>query len=115
MLSKKQTLCLGFMAEGTFSQKDIAEKVGVTEQTICNWKKNEEFMRELNGMIRISIQSLAAKAFRTHSNLLASKNEMLRYMVAKDILDRAGYKAGETLNVQGALPVIISGDDEIPE
>ena len=110
MLSNKQRKCLVRMAEGDLSQKDIGLEIKVTEQTICNWKKDKEFMAELDNLIKISIQSLAAKAFKTQTSLLGARSEMVRYVVAKDILDRAGFKPADKVKVEGAIPVVIGED-----
>ena len=110
MLNKKQKKCLELMAMGELTQKEIANQIKVSEQTICNWKKNKEFMTELNDLIRISIQSLAAKAFKTQTNLLNAKSEMVRYMVSKDILDRAGFKPDDKIKFEGAIPIVIHDD-----
>ena len=108
MLNKKQKKCLELMACGDFTQKEIAVEIKVTEQTICNWKKDKEFMTEHDELIRISIQSLAAKAIKTQTNLLNAKSEMVRYMVTKDILDRAGFKPTDKVEVGGAIPIVIN-------
>lgn len=110
MLSAKQRKCLELMALGTFSQKEIAQEIKITEQTLCNWKKDEEFMAELESKVRTSIQSLAAKALHTQTSLLNAKSEMVRYMVSKDILDRAGYAPDENVNVLGTESVTIIND-----
>jgi transposase len=118
MLNKKQKRCLELMAQGNYSQKEIASQIKVSEQTICNWKKDKEFTTELSYLVRISIQSLAAKAFKTQTKLLDAKSEMVRYMAAKDILDRAGFKATDKLILEGAIPVVIHddlGEDELDE
>lgn len=115
MLSSKQKKCIELMASGEFTQKEIANKINITEKTICTWKKDKEFMSELDELVRISIQSLAAKAFRTQTNLLNAKSEMVRYMVAKDILDRAGFKPIDKLEVGGAIPIVISGEDKLED
>lgn len=90
-LSAQQKTALRLMVQGDMKQVDIAERVKVSEQTICNWKKNDEFMAEYDSMLRSLMNGVAAKAFRTHTNLLDARSEMVRYMAAKDILDRAGY------------------------
>lgn len=110
MLSLKQKKCIELMATGEFTQKEIAKKINITEKTICSWKKNDEFMRELDNFVSLGIRSLAAKAFSTHVKLLDSNNEWIRYTVAKDILDRAGFKPDEKLKVEGSIPVIIVED-----
>jgi len=110
MLRSKQKKCIELMASGELTQKQIAKQINITEKTICTWKKDKEFMSELDALVRISIQSLAAKAFRTHTNLLNAKSEMVRYMVAKDILDRAGFKPDDKIKVEGAIPIVIHDD-----
>lgn len=110
MLSTKQKKCIELMASGEFKQKEIAKMINVTEKTICAWKKDDEFMKELDYLIVISIRSVAAKAFKTQTKLLDSKNDMVRYMAAKDILDRAGFKPDEKLKVEGFSTVVIVND-----
>lgn len=109
MLNKKQKKCLELMACGEFKQKEVADMIKVTEQTICNWKKDSEFMGELESLIKVSIQSLAAKALKTQAKLLDAKSETVRYMVAKDILDRAGFKPDNNINLN-VEPVILKDD-----
>ncbi len=103
MLSAKQKKCLEHMVLGELSQKQIAEQINVAEKTICEWKKNSEFMEELDTLIKLSIRSLAAKAFNTHKKLLDAKSEMVRYMVAKDVLDRAGFKPTDKIRHSGEI------------
>ncbi len=110
MLSKKQKKCLELMAVSDLSQRDIAKQIDVAEETISRWKKDVEFTSELNMLVRISIQSLAAKAFHTQMKLLNSKSDMVKYMAAKDILDRAGFKATDKFRIEGAIPVVIMDD-----
>lgn len=115
MLTAKQKKCLELMVHGEMTQGQIAKEIKVSEQTICNWKKNEEFTSEYENLMRISIQSFAAKAFQTQKRLLGAKSEMVRYMVAKDMLDRAGFKPTDKVNVEGTIPVVISGSDDLED
>lgn len=79
------------MVQGELTDKEIAEAINISPKTICEWKKNnEEFRREYNRMIRSSLQYAAPKAFRKQETLLNSKNEMVAYLAAKDLMDRAG-------------------------
>ncbi len=110
MLSSKQKKCVELMASGEFTQKEIAKKINITEKTICTWKKKDEFMSELDQLIVTTIRSVAAKAFKTQTKLLDAKSEMVRYMAAKDILDRAGFKPDEKLKLEGYSTVIIVDD-----
>lgn len=110
MLSAKQRKCLELMVLGTMTQREIAGQINITEKTVCEWKKNGEFRKEFEYLIRISIQSLAAKAYRTQEMLLKSPNDMVKHLAAKDLLDRAGFKASDRLEIEGAIPVVIMDD-----
>ena len=83
--------------------------MGVSENTIVNWKKNNEFMSEYNTALKSNINSVAAEAFTTQRKLLKSRSDMVKYMVAKDILDRAGFKASEKIDLS-VEPVVIVND-----
>lgn len=110
MLTAKQKKCIELLVSGEITQKEIAKQVKVSEQTICNWKKNEEFNAEYDNMMRVCIQSFAAKAFKTQTNLLNAKSEMVRYMVSKDILDRAGFKPVEKVEAEVDMDLNITVD-----
>ena len=109
MLNPKQQKCIELMVEGSMTQKQIAEQLKVSENTVSNWKKNDEFMGEYNTALKSSINLVAAKAFSTQMKLLNAKSEMVRYMVSKDILDRAGFKASEKIDLS-VEPVVIGND-----
>ncbi len=110
MLNSKQLKCIEMMASGEKTQKEMAKALNVSEATICNWKKDAEFMDEYNTALKDSIREVAAKAFKTQIKLLTAKSEMVRYMAAKDILDRAGFKATEKLDINSNVGVTIIDD-----
>ena len=109
MLNPKQRKCIEFMLEGNMTQKQMAELLNVTENTISNWKKNDEFMSEYNTTLKSNINAVAAKAFTTQMKLLNARSEMVKYMVSKDILDRAGFKPSEKIDLS-LEPVTILND-----
>ena len=109
VLNPKQKKCIELMVEGEKTQKQIAEQLDVSENTISNWKKNDEFMGEYNTALKSNINAVAAKAFKTQLSLLNARSEMVRYMVSKDILDRAGFKASEKIDLS-LEPVVIVND-----
>ena len=110
MLNSRQKKALELLVSGEYTQKEVAGIVKVSQQTLSTWKKNDEFMGEYERLIRQGFQTLAAKAFKTQVALLDSKNDMVRHMAAKDILDRAGYKPDSKVDIGGAVPVIIKED-----
>ena len=113
MLNPKQQKCLKLMVEGNLTQKEIAKQIGVIEGTISEWKKLPEFIDEYNRLLKSGITTLAAKALRTHENLLNAKSEHVRYLTAKDILDRAGYIPPKDVAIELAIPIFYSGEDDL--
>ncbi len=103
MLNPKQIKCLNMMVYGDMKQKDIAEKLKVSENTITNWKKNDEFRTAYVAELKNSMRDVAAKAFKTEVKLLEARSESVRLMAAKDILDRAGFKPEENVNLGGSV------------
>ena len=103
MLKPKQKKCIKLMISGTKSQAEIARELKISEQTICNWKKDGEFAAELERANSLVIYSLVPKAINTIAALLNAESEQVQLAAAKDILDRAGYKAQEKLTVDGVL------------
>lgn len=111
MLKPKQIKCLQLMVAGTMTDKAIAEAINVAPKTICEWKKhNEEFQTEYAAMMRSSLQYAAPRAFRKQVELLKSTNEMVAHLAAKDIMDRAGFKPVDKVDVGGSIPVTIVED-----
>lgn len=108
MLNSKQKKCIELMVEGNKTQKEISEILHVSEATICNWKKNDEFKSDYTSSLKNSMKDVAAKAFRTEVSLLKARSETVRLMAAKDILDRAGFKPDENINLSGESVVLIN-------
>lgn len=92
MLNAKQQKAVKLMFEGEMTQKQIAEELKVSEQTIVNWRKKAEFKDELLSLERNYLKGLAPKALKTMEKLLEAKSELVRYNAASDILDRTGHK-----------------------
>lgn len=109
MLNSKQKKCIELMVAGDRTQKEIAKVINISQATICNWKKTKEFMSEYTSSLKDSMKDVAARAFRTEVSLLGARSEMVRLMAAKDILDRAGFKPDDNINIS-AEPVVILSD-----
>lgn len=96
------------MFEGDLNQKQIAEELKVTEQTIINWKKRDDFNEELLSYERGYLKGLSGKAMKTMESLLNAKSELVRYNAASDILDRTGHKPTEKQEINAKItPVFI--------
>ena len=109
MLKPKQQKCVELMSYGNLTQKEIASEIGVSEATICNWKKNAEFIAAYTAEMKKIMMEAAAVAFNTLFSLLSSRNDAVRLGAAKDILDRAGFKPDDNINLACA-PVVIVND-----
>lgn len=100
MLSEKQMQCINLMVIENKTQKQIAKELKITEQTICNWKKDKEFKNEIEKNIKENFGSLAVEAQKELKKLLKSNNEYIKMQAVKDILDRAGYKPIERREIK---------------
>jgi len=100
MLSEKQMQCINLMVIENKTQKQIAKELKITEQTICNWKKDKEFKNEIENNIKENFGSLALNAQKELKKLLKSNNEYIKMQAVKDILDRAGYKPVERREIK---------------
>ena len=100
MLSEKQMQCINLMVIENKTQKQIAKELKITEQTICNWKKDKEFKNEIENNIKENVGSLALDAQKELKKLLKSNNEYIKMQAVKDILDRAGYKPVERREIK---------------
>ena len=100
MLSEKQMQCINLMVIENKTQKQIAKELKITEQTICNWKKDKEFKNEIENNIKENFGSLALDAQKELKKLLRSNNEYIKMQAVKDILDRAGYKPVERREIK---------------
>ena len=113
MLKPKQKKCIEMLVCGSYTQAQIARELKISEQTICNWKKDEEFAAKLSKQLRVCVQTLAPKAVRTMENLLQSESDNVRFSAAKDILDRTGFKPSDNINVNGTIAAEQSKLDDI--
>lgn len=103
MLNKKQKKCAELMCLGTLSQVEIAKELKITEQTICNWKKDDEFLQEISKSAQQKIIRLVPKAINKLNALLDSKNESIQLNAIKDVLDRAGHKAQSDVKINANI------------
>ncbi len=103
MLKPKQKKCIEMLISGTMTQADIAAALKVSEQTICNWKKNSEFAAELESANRLVISSLVPAAIQRTKALLNADSEAVQLAAAKDILDRAGYKPQDNIRLNANI------------
>lgn len=110
MLNEKQLKCINLIVGTSKTQKQIAKEVNVTEKTICEWKKQDEFKQEVESSIKESFGSLAVEASKQLGKLLNSKNDFVKIQAVKDVLDRAGYKPIDKKEIKGPLTIEFKDD-----
>ena len=103
MLNEKQQKCIALMLTTNKTQKKIADEIGVNENTIGDWKKNKEFQDELQKQLKENFGSLAVIAHKELKKLLTNQNAYIRLQAIKDVLDRAGYKPSDKVDINGEI------------
>lgn len=91
---------------GQYSQKKIAQVVGVSETTIKTWLNDlnvQAVIKEIQArefaVIEGNLKALRFKAIDTMNELLDSTMDNVRFQAAKDILDRGGHKPQQSIKV----------------
>ena len=98
---------------GMYSQGHIAKVIGVSANTIRAWLMSDEVQalisimqeKEFN-LIESRLKSMRYKALDTMDDLLDSPIDQVRYNASKDILDRTGHKAQQTIKVDKTVTSI---------
>ena len=101
MLTEKQQKCVILMITTNKTQKQIAKEIQISENSICEWKKDKEFKEEIERQMKENFGSLAIEAQKELRKLLKSKNENVKIQAIKDVLDRAGYKPVDKTEISG--------------
>lgn len=98
------------------SLETVAEQACVTRKTLYNWMhKDEEFIAEYETQLRSQLRYAAGEATKTVIDLMKSKSAAVSLAAARDILDRAGYKPTDKMSLDGAVPVVISGGEDLED
>jgi len=111
-INKNMKKAIEEMIKTDKTQRQIAEEIGVSEETISRWKTREDYNREYKKVERKYFNSLTAKAIRTLIDLLDSDNDNVRLGASKEILDRNGYKATEKVDLEIIKPEIVFDVDD---
>jgi transposase len=115
VLSAKQMKAVELMVLGDMNQRQIAATVRVSEKTLWEWKKNDEFMNEYRKLIRNRFQYAAAAATNKLVKLLESNQDGVALGAINSLLDRTGYKPEDVLKIEGVVPVTIIGINDVED
>jgi len=92
---------------GQYTKQKIAKIIGVGNNTIGAWLLDpvvQQVIRDIQGrefqVIESSLKAMRFKALDTMNDLLDSDMDNVRFSAAKDILDRGGHKAQQSIKVE---------------
>jgi uncharacterized protein YjcR len=110
MLKKKQYEAIQLLVYTEMKDSEIKEKLNISDSTLWRWKKDEEFMDELEKENRHKFRSLQTKALQTMNKLM----EQGHFQASKYILDGNNYAPTEKheLDMTANITVDYGDDDE---
>ena len=121
-LTKRQLEAAKLIAEGYLTQREIAERLDVREETISRWKKQEEFQQaienftaEMKKDLERKLMSMAPEALRQLQKLLNAKSEFARLQAIKDILDRLDVKPAnkQDIDLKTDMEIVVKLPDDL--
>lgn len=92
MASKKEKAA-SMLVCTNLTQRDIAKKLDVREETLSRWKKEEGFKKLIKENEKNYMKDLVGPAMRGLKDLLEANSEFVKLEAVKTILDRAGYES----------------------
>lgn len=115
-LNNKHQKAIKLLFEGSLKRKEIAEELNISEQSLYNWLKDNDFTKAYDEYVKLIMGKSSGKALNTMLSLMSAKSEMVRFNAAKDILDRGGYAPVDKQQVEVTeVPTFIDdivGDDD---
>lgn len=104
MLSSKQRKFIELSMTTNLNEREKAEAVGIARETASRWKNNPEFQQAYDVAVMDSLKRASAMAMRNIVELASkAESENVRLQASKDILDRAGHKQQDTLEVKAEV------------
>jgi hypothetical protein len=96
---KKLDQAINYLILGELNYSAIAQKVGISRQTLLAIRKDEEVQNRINETARHNLSTGVAKASQTVITLLNAKSEKVRLDAATYILSLANIQPNENLIV----------------
>lgn len=91
-LNKKMLKCIEIMVhEPERTKLDIAKELKVSNSTISQWVKREDFQLAIKEENQRCFKDMAAKAIKNLNKLMDSKNEGIALAASREVLNKAGY------------------------
>lgn len=114
-MTPKMMKGVALMVEGNLTNQAIAKECGVSENTVYNWLKNDEFLAELQKQQRRVFTKLACKAQKKMAELVDSNNPSIAFAASKEILNKAGLDVPLKIEAELEGKVIFEGEDNIAD
>lgn len=112
-ITPAKTRMILYWLTGQYSQKKIAQIIGVSESTIRSWLCDstiqtviKEIQKREFAVVESSLKAMRYKALDTMNELLDSDMDNVRFSAAKDILDRGGHKPQQNIKVDKTVMTI---------
>ena len=100
-LSPKQLKAVEMLVYTSMQKQEIAAELKVSNGTISQWLRKEEFQHAINEEMRRGFVDIAYKARRRLSDLVDSQNEQVALGAIREALNKAGYQ--ETQKVEQTI------------
>lgn len=110
MLKKKQYEAINLLVYSDMKDSEVKETLDISDATLWRWKKDEEFVAELEKENRRKFKNLQIQALHTMTRLLNQGH----FQAAKYILDGNDYAPTEKheLDMTANITVDYGDDDE---
>ena len=100
-LTNKQLKAVEMLVYTTMQKQEIAQELKVSNGTISQWLRKEEFQQAITDEMRRGFVDIAYKARRRLSDLVDSPNEQVALGAIREALNKAGYQ--ETQKVEQTI------------
>ena len=83
-------LALSTIERRTETQKEFAARLGVSQQSLCNWKEMPELWEVQNSLMTSRAKEMVPDAIKIYENALKDPHSVtkVQFEIAKDILNR---------------------------
>ena len=109
MLKKKQYEAIQLLVYTEMKDSEVREALDISDATLWRWKKNEEFLDELEKENRRKFRSLQGKALKAMERLVDEGH----FQAAKYIMDGNYYAPTEKHEVDMTANITVDyGDDD---
>lgn len=106
---KKHDKALELLIEGNMNYTEIAQKVGISRNTLKRIRDDEDTAKTIQSMASADLKIAVSKASKTLIELLDAESETVRLQSAKHILELGGIQVKD--NMASLIDKVIIIDD----